>query len=227
MSARSSPDHFCLTQPSSTNFIFTLCTICSNSLIRYSHSQLFKHWIKSTMFADYLAWSQSLVNPWNFDKQSKNMSSGYSSNKLPVFIMDVYCTLAYCHFVYATRYSIAERASFFRVSGFHPEAQGEINHWLERIGRPSQRNIAAQTLHWKGEVISQWWLCRINEKLYEIRQNLKNCDGMHGPLLCYRLMQGYWDSGIQELNLCAIRKFISEFRIIGICYSWPGSSKEC
>ena len=101
------------------------------------------------------------------------MTSGYSSNKLPVFIVDVYCTLAYCHFVYATRYSIAERAPIFRVSGFHPEAQGEINHWLEKIGRPSQRNIAAQTLHWKGEVIRQWCLCRINEKLYEIRQNFK------------------------------------------------------
>ena len=84
-----------------------------------------------------------------------NAYSGYSSNKLPVFIVDVYSALAYCHFVYAIRYSITERTSFVRVSGFHPEAQGEINHRLERIGRPSQRNIAAQTLHWKGEVISQ------------------------------------------------------------------------
>ena len=52
------------------------------------------------------------------------MTSGYSSNKLPVFIVDVYCTLAYCHFVYATRYSIAERAPIFRVSGFHPAPRG-------------------------------------------------------------------------------------------------------
>ena len=155
------------------------------------------------------------------------MTSGYSSNKLPVFIVDVYCTLAYCHFVYATRYSIAERASIFRVGGFHPEAQGEINHWLKRIGRPSQRNIAAQTLHWKGEVIRHWWLCRINEKLYEIRQNLNRCDGMHRPLPCFRLMRGYWDSAIQEVNLCAIRKFVSESRIIGICYSSPCSSNKC
>ena len=35
ISPRSSPDHFWLTQPRTTNLIFILCTICSNSLIRY------------------------------------------------------------------------------------------------------------------------------------------------------------------------------------------------